>query len=47
MSEPAAVVHVELGGVTRLVGRLYVTSARGRPEASTLRYDPLSSDIRN
>lgn len=40
MSEPAAVVHVELGGVTRLVGRLYVTSARGRPEASTLRYDP-------
>ena len=40
MSDPAALVHVEIGGITRLVGRLYVTAARGRVETSTLVYDP-------
>ena len=40
MSDPAALVHLEIGGITRLVGRLYVTAARGRVETSTLVYDP-------
>ena len=40
MSDPAALVHVELGGVTRSVGRLHVTAARGRVETATLLYDP-------
>lgn len=40
MSDPAALVHVEIGGITRLVGRLYVTATRARVETSTLVYDP-------
>lgn len=35
MSEPAAYVHVELGGVTRLVGTLFVSTGR-----STFTYSP-------
>jgi serine/threonine-protein kinase HipA len=40
VSEPAALVHVELAGITRLVGRLFVT-ARGRTATptATLLYD--------
>jgi len=40
MSDPAAFVHVEIGAITRLVGRLYVTATRARVETSTLVYDP-------
>jgi serine/threonine-protein kinase HipA len=39
MSEPAAFVHVDIGGVTRFVGQLYVTAAHGRTESATFRYD--------
>lgn len=38
MSEPAAVVYVELGGAMRLVGRLFVSATRGR-ESATFEYD--------
>ncbi|MEP6496186.1 MAG: HipA domain-containing protein [bacterium] len=38
MSEPTAVAYVELGGATRLVGRLFVSAARGR-ESATFEYD--------
>lgn len=39
MSAPAAFVHVELHGATRRVGRLWVTTSRGR-ESATFDYDP-------
>ncbi len=39
MSVPAAFVYIETHGVTRLAGRLYTTSGRGRTDASTFLYD--------
>ncbi len=39
MSQPAAWVHVDIAGETRLVGRLYVSSGRGREDTSTFLYD--------
>ncbi len=34
MSVPTAYVHVELAGVTRLVGILFASTARGRQSAT-------------
>lgn len=46
MSEPAAVVYVELGSRTRLVGRLFVSAASGR-ETATFEYDEIWIDAKD
>jgi len=39
MSNPAAFVHIDLAGQARLVGRLWIRTARGK-ESASFEFDP-------